>query len=75
MRTEEVFIELLRPVLQGYSIERAGTRDNRACLDYATTQGDGLAAFVKAFWEASKDTIAEVVATDVDEVGRSAAAG
>jgi len=75
VRTEEVFIELLRPVLQGYSIERPGTRDNRACLDYATTQGDGLAAFVKAFWEASKDTIAEVVAKDADAVAPPSAAG
>jgi len=64
MRTEEVFVELLRPVLQGYSVGKAGTNDNRACLDYATTQGDGLAALVKAFWEGTKDTIAEVVGKD-----------
>ena len=64
MRTEEVFIELLKPVLQGYSVGKAASTEEKACVDYATTQGDGLAAFVNAFWKASKDTIAEVVGQD-----------
>ena len=63
MRTEEVFVELLRPVLQGYSVGKAASAEQKACVDHATTQGDALAAFVKAFWEAS-NTIAEVVGKD-----------
>lgn len=64
MRTGEIFVELLRPVLQGYSVGKVTSTEQRACVDYATTQGDALAAFVNAFWKASKDTIAEIVCQD-----------
>jgi hypothetical protein len=60
-RAEEVFVEPLEPVLKGYLIAVSAGSGEKMCVDQATTKGDALAAFARAYGEASKDTTAEGV--------------